>query len=102
MKFSPFVAIVLILVSLNECLGQAPLVQEGDANAHSESDATSRRPNVIVILADDLSVGDLAGGDGSPTRTPNLDRLANESIQFSQAYSGSCVCVPASGVVDGT
>lgn len=85
MKLSPFVAIVLILLSLNECLGQAPLVQQGDANAYSASDATSRRPNVIVILADDLSVGDLTGSDGSPTRTPNLDRLASESIQFSQA-----------------
>ncbi|GAB5512425.1 MAG: arylsulfatase [Rhodopirellula baltica] len=95
MKFSPFVAAILILLSLNECHGQAPAVQDGDANAKSESDATSRRPNVIVILADDLAVGDLAGGDGSPTRTPNLDRFASESIQFSQAYSGSCVCAPA-------
>lgn len=95
MKFSPFVAAILILLSLNECHGQAPAVQDGDANANSGSDATSRRPNVIVILADDLAVGDLAGGDGSPTRTPNLDRFASESIQFSQAYSGSCVCAPA-------
>ncbi|EGF28229.1 arylsulfatase A [Rhodopirellula baltica WH47] len=95
MKFSPFVAAILILLSLNECHGQAPAVQDGDANAKSGSDATSRRPNVIVILADDLAVGDLAGGDGSPTRTPNLDRFASESIQFSQAYSGSCVCAPA-------
>lgn len=95
MKFSPFVAAILILLSLNECHGQAPAVQDGDANTKSGSDATSRRPNVIVILADDLAVGDLAGGDGSPTRTPNLDRFASESIQFSQAYSGSCVCAPA-------
>ena len=32
-------------------------------------------PNVILILADDLSVGDLNGGDGRPTRTRNLDGL---------------------------
>lgn len=54
-----------------------------------------RQPNVILILADDLAPGDLAGGDGRPTRTPNLDQLATESVQFSQAYSASCVCAPA-------
>lgn len=53
------------------------------------------RPNIVLILADDLAPGDLAGGNGKPTRTPNLDRLANESVRFAQAYSGSCVCAPA-------
>ena len=53
------------------------------------------QPNVVLILADDLAPGDLACGDGKPTRTPNLDRLAKESVRFSQAYSGSCVCAPA-------
>lgn len=53
------------------------------------------KPNVILILADDLAVGDLAGGGGFPTRTPNLDRMAQSSVQFTNAYSGSCVCAPA-------
>jgi len=57
--------------------------------------STARRPNVILILADDLAPGDLASGDGKPTRTPNLDALAKNSATFSQAYSGSCVCAPA-------
>lgn len=52
-------------------------------------------PNVILILADDLAVGDLNGGNGQPTRSPNLDRFASQSVRFSQAYSASCVCAPA-------
>tara|TARA_R110002049_G_scaffold285698_4_gene467176 strand:+ start:380017 stop:381438 length:1422 start_codon:yes stop_codon:yes gene_type:complete len=56
---------------------------------------SSARPNVILILADDFALGDLAGGDGYPTRTPNLDRFAEQSVQFTQAYSASCVCAPA-------
>lgn len=55
----------------------------------------AERPNVVLILADDLAPGDLAGGDGKPTRTPRLDELAKDSARFSQAYSGSCVCAPA-------
>lgn len=53
------------------------------------------RPNVILILADDLALGDLASRNGGVSRTPNLDRLAASSVRFTQAYSASCVCAPA-------
>src|SRR5690606_5469651 len=52
-------------------------------------------PNVILILADDMGVGDLAIFNGGLNRTPNLDRLVSESIWFDQAYSASAVCAPA-------
>ena len=55
----------------------------------------TRPPNVILILADDLATGDFASQNGELSRTPNLDRLASESVRFSQAYSASCVCAPA-------
>lgn len=51
--------------------------------------------NVILILADDLALGDLASRNGGISRTPNLDRLVSESVRFTQAYSASCVCAPA-------
>ena len=40
----------------------------------------SRRPNVVLILADDLGYGDLAAYGGKVIRTPNLDRLAAEGV----------------------
>ena len=55
---------------------------------------SSPRPNVILILADDLAVGDLSEAN-ERCRTPNLDRLASQSVCFDQAYSASCVCAPA-------
>lgn len=73
-----------------------------DQNGASESPAPlkTKRPNVVLILADDLAIGDLAGGESAgghrnPSRTPYLDKLAEESVRFSQAYSASCVCAPA-------
>lgn len=56
--------------------------------------AAEEKPNVILILADDMAVGDLSCFN-ELSRTPNLDRLKEESVWFSQAYSGSPVCAPA-------
>lgn len=60
------------------------------------SDApTPRRPNLIVILADDLGYGDL-GCYGHPTlRTPHLDRMAAEGMRFTDLYSAAEVCTPS-------
>ena len=46
-------------------------------------------PNVLLILADDMGVGDLAAFNGGRNRTPNLDRLAAEGLVFDQAWSAS-------------
>ncbi len=48
--------------------------------------AQSRRPNVILILADDLGFMDLAHR-GGPMRTPHLDRIARQGMSFEQFYS---------------
>ncbi len=56
---------------------------------------TSSRPNVILIVADDMGYGDFGRfGDGS-VRTPSLDRLSNEGVCFRQHYSASPICAPA-------
>jgi len=51
-------------------------------------------PNVVLIYADDLGFGDL-GCYGSSIQTPNLDRLAQEGVRFTQLNSASPVCSPA-------
>ena len=55
----------------------------------------TERPNVVLILADDLAIGDLSCFNHGRSRTPCLDRLIKESIYFNQAYSASPVCAPA-------
>ena len=52
-------------------------------------------PNIIILLADDLGWGDLACYGNPIIRTPNLDRLANSGIQFTQFHSAAAICSPS-------
>lgn len=58
-------------------------------------DKTDTRPNIIFILSDDLSWGDLGCYGQQKIKTPNIDRLAKEGIRFTQAYAGNSVCAPS-------
>lgn len=54
-----------------------------------------RRPNILLILADDMGYGDFGLFNGGLSQTPTLDALAADSVCFTQHYSASCVCAPA-------
>jgi arylsulfatase A-like enzyme len=54
----------------------------------------SVRPNIVLILADDLGWADLGCYGADLHETPNLDRFAEESLKFTQAYAASPVCTP--------
>jgi iduronate 2-sulfatase len=62
--------------------------------AHSQVQASPRRPNVLLIMADDLN--DHMGAFGHPlVRTPNLDRLARRGVRFARAYTQYPLCNPS-------
>ncbi len=52
-------------------------------------------PNVIVILADDMGVGDVSAYGAKRISTPNIDRLANEGIRFTNGYATSATSTPS-------
>ncbi|MEO0413558.1 MAG: arylsulfatase [Verrucomicrobiota bacterium] len=52
------------------------------------------KPNIIYILLDDAGYGDLGCYGQKEFATPNIDRLAEEGMKFTQHYSGSTVCAP--------
>lgn len=57
--------------------------------------ASTAKPNVIYILADDLGFGDLGCYGQTKFQTPNIDKLADDGLRFTQHYSGSAVCAPS-------
>lgn len=78
---------VTALLVLLSCVGGfGPTAARGASNA---------KPNVILILADDLGYGDLGCFGQKHIRTPNIDRIAAEGMRFTQAYAGATVCAPS-------
>src|SRR5437016_5162107 len=60
-------------------------------------DAASKpapKPNVVVVLMDDLGYGDLGSYGAPDAKTPNLDRLAHEGVRFTDAYANGAQCSP--------
>ena len=75
--------IILGLLAVLCCSNFAPLA------------AAERKPNLVVILADDFGYGDAPSYNAaSKVPMPNLARLAAEGMQFNDAHSGSAVCTP--------
>jgi arylsulfatase A-like enzyme len=56
--------------------------------------AADRSPNIVLIMADDLGIGELGCYGGTTIPTPNIDRLAAAGMKFTNAYSASAVCAP--------
>ena len=53
------------------------------------------RPNIIVILADDLGWGDVGSNGATLIATPNIDRIGREGIRLTNFYAGANVCTPS-------
>jgi arylsulfatase A-like enzyme len=62
----------------------------------------SSKPNVIIILADDLGYDDVSFNGSKDIPTPNIDRIAKSGVTFSQAYVSYAVCGPSrAGILTG-
>ncbi len=55
----------------------------------------ARRPNIVMILIDDMGWGDLSCFGNKEASTPNIDRLAAEGLRFEQFYAASPICSPS-------
>ncbi len=62
---------------------------------HAQAADAPRRPNIVLILADDLGYGDLGCYGQQKIKTHHLDQLARDGVRFTQAYAGSTVCAPS-------
>ncbi|MFR9650982.1 MAG: sulfatase-like hydrolase/transferase [Rikenellaceae bacterium] len=56
---------------------------------------TPKKPNVIVILADDLGYGDMSAYGSKAINTPNLDKLANNGVRFTDGHATSATSTPS-------
>ncbi len=62
--------------------------------AHDATDAQTRPPNIVIIVADDMGYADIGVHGGSDIPTPNIDALARGGIRFTDAYVTGPYCSP--------
>ncbi len=86
MRSKQFPLRLCLLLLVPACLASSPLT----------GFATSNKPNLVLILCDDLGYGDVhaLNPDRGKIPTPNMDRLAAQGMAFTDAHSGSSVCTP--------
>ena len=66
------------------------------SNAETQlTEADLTKPNIIVILADDLGWGDVSINGASMIKTPHIDRIGNEGVRLTSFYAGANVCTPS-------
>jgi len=52
-------------------------------------------PNIVIIYTDDLGFGDISANGATEIQTPNIDKLANNGIRFTNGFSSSATCTPS-------
>ncbi|MEM1124508.1 MAG: sulfatase-like hydrolase/transferase, partial [Bacteroidota bacterium] len=58
-------------------------------------DQPAKPPNIVIIYADDLGYGDVGAYGAENLSTPNMDKLANEGVRFTNGYATSATCSPS-------
>src|SRR5665213_2186220 len=77
MKTKLLAALAAIAISISAARGAAP------------------KPNIVLILADDLGFGDTGCYGAAKIPTPNIDRLGREGLRFTDAHATSATCTPS-------
>lgn len=85
-NFSYLVTLLPGAFLLSSCGNKAP---KGNDNP------TGQKPNVIYLITDDLGIGDLSCYGATKVNTPNIDRLAGQGMQFTNAYATSSTSTPS-------
>ncbi|NCW45649.1 MAG: N-acetylgalactosamine-6-sulfatase [Gemmatimonadaceae bacterium] len=76
-------------------------IAAGCAPRHHQSTSADQRapssapPNIVVLLADDLGIGEVGAWGQREVATPNIDRLAADGMRFTEFRSSAAVCGPA-------
>ena len=77
------------------CLCFTAVLLNSCKNKDVSKEKEFKKPNVLVILADDLGAHDLSFSGSKYYETPNIDAIANDGVEFTQGYAACQVCSPS-------
>src|SRR5215216_5739139 len=72
----------------------ALLATAPSALAQRTPQQSAEKPNVVLIMMDDIGYGDVGSYGATDARTPNIDRLARQGVRLTDAYANGAVCTP--------
>lgn len=61
----------------------------------AKKEISAKLPNIVIIYADDLGYGDVGAYGATGIKTPNIDKLANGGVRFTNGYASSATCTPS-------
>ena len=67
--------------------------------AAGQTQRGTRLPNIVYVMVDDMGYADIGPYGQKVIQTPNLDRMAQEGIRFTDVYTGASVCAPSRSVL---
>ncbi|MCC4211256.1 arylsulfatase [Leeuwenhoekiella parthenopeia] len=91
MRTIPKLRIVLMMFLLSNLACK----NNSNSNENPKEEVNELPPNIVLIYVDDLGFGDLSSYGQKELKTPNIDKLAEEGMLFTQHYAGSTVCAPS-------
>ncbi|WP_372647954.1 arylsulfatase [Draconibacterium sp.] len=83
-KLNLYLFLLLLLGVFSSC-------STGKTNKETNSD----KPNIVIIYLDDLGYGDVGAYGATEIQTPNIDRLANNGVMFTDGHASSATCTPS-------
>ena len=85
------------LKSVGFCASAFALGACNGRNNFTTDNNPKNKPNIILLMADDLGYGDVGYNGNTIIRTPNLDEMSKAGIRFDRFYAGGPVCSPTRG-----
>jgi arylsulfatase A-like enzyme len=92
-KFGKFIGLLVLVLAISQCRNEETAKPE-----QAGGPKLPQKPNILWLVAEDLSAIIPPFGDNT-VATPNLTRLANEGIRYTQVYSSSGVCAPSRAAI---
>ena len=80
---------------MNNCLKRIFMCSLLALSGCDELSAEPTKPNIIILYVDDLGYGDIGINGATGVRTPNIDQLAAEGLNFTDAHSTAATCTPS-------
>ena len=84
-----------LLAGLLACSALSALSTLAAAQAPAPPASDDRRPNVVIIYADDLGYGDVSSYGATHVETPHIDRLAAQGLRFTDGHAPASTCTPS-------